>query len=69
MGVAALVAQSDYSPGLVPEHSSGSASGYSSGAGPTTPYSRPTDALHGQALASYLADHYSDRVARRVSGR
>ena len=37
----------------------------SSGAGLTSAYSRPTQALDGQTLAGYLADHYSDRVARR----
>ena len=31
--------------------------------------SRPTQALDGQTLAGYLADHYSDRVARTLSSR
>jgi hypothetical protein len=55
IGVVALVGQdnpSSYAPDV------------SSGAGTASAYSRPTDALDGRTLAGYLADHYSDRVAR-----
>ena len=57
IGAVALVGQSDYSP-------DGPASS-SSGDPTTSAYTRPTEALGGQTLASYLADHYSDREARR----
>jgi hypothetical protein len=60
LGVVALVGQ---------DNPSSYAPVDSSGPGFTSAYSRPTEALGGQTLAGYLADHYSDRVARRLSDR
>ena len=56
IGVVALVGQSGYAPD--------GPSGYSSGDRTTSAYTRPTEALGGQTLAGYLADHYIDREAR-----
>ena len=52
-----FVGQSDYAPD--------EPAGSSTSGGTTSAYVRPTQALDGQTLAGYLADHYSDRVARR----
>jgi hypothetical protein len=37
--------------------------------GTRTAYTRPTPALHGQSLATYLRSHYDDRVEREEHGR